>query len=183
MPKCAGARLDQMRGAVDIAGRFLHTDDARHLRDSAGWFRCSCPRRCGPARCTGSPADRRFRRSSRNGGRCLPASACCSTARPAASRPRRLPSPAAVSSIASVVELPPEPAITGIRPAVCSTAVLTISTCSSTDSVADSPLVPTTTSPFVPSATCQSISLRNAGRSRLPSSSIGVMMAGMLPRI
>ncbi len=46
--------------------------------------------------------------------------------------------------------LPPEPAITGIRPAVCSTAVLTISTCSSTESVADSPLVPTTTSAFMP---------------------------------
>ncbi len=25
-------RLDQMRGAIDIAGRFLHTDEPRHLR-------------------------------------------------------------------------------------------------------------------------------------------------------
>ena len=73
-------------------------------------------RRCGRARCTGSSAGRRFRRSCGNGGTALPASACCSTG----TTDRQLSAPAffayAVSSIASRVELAPVPAITGTRP-------------------------------------------------------------------
>eukprot|EP01032_Pedospumella_encystans_P027128 gene27128-30668_t len=68
-----------------------------------------------------------------------------------------------VSSIASAVELPPAPAMMGIRPLACSTVALTRAQCSSTLTVADSPVVPTMTMPSVPSAMCQSISLFKPG--------------------
>src|SRR3546814_4346996 len=55
--------------------------------------------------------------------------------------------------MASWVELPPTPAITGTRPAACSTDTLMICACSSTSTVGDSPEVPTTTNASVPSAT------------------------------
>ena len=48
------------------------------------------------------------------------------------------------------------PAMIGMRPAQCSTAVLISRQCSSTSTVGDSPVVPTTTMPSVPSAMCQS---------------------------
>ncbi len=50
----------------------------------------------------------------------------------------------------------------GTRPRECSTATRMISQCSSTDTVGDSPVVPTTPMQSVPSATCQSIRLRKA---------------------
>ena len=64
--------------------------------------------------------------------------------------------------MASAVELAPQPAITGTRPADCSTATLMISQCSATSTVGDSPVVPTTPMQSVPSATCQSTSRRKA---------------------
>jgi len=64
------------------------------------------------------------------------------------------------SSIASAVELAPQPAMMGTRLAACSTATRMISQCSSTLTVGDSPVVPTTLMQSVPSAMCQSMSLR-----------------------
>jgi hypothetical protein len=58
--------------------------------------------------------------------------------------------------MASAVELPPVPAITGMRPAAYSTAARTSSQCSSTSTVGDSPVVPTMTIPSLPSATWKS---------------------------
>jgi len=92
-----------------------------------------------------------------------------------------------VSSIASAVELPPVPAMIGMRPRECWTATRISSLCSSTSTVGDSPVVPTTTMPSVPSSTCQSISRLNAPKSSAPSCSpagfIGVTMATRLPVI
>ena len=88
-----------------------------------------------------------------------------------------------VSSIASAVELPPVPAMIGMRPRACWTPMRMSSLCSSKLTVGDSPVVPTTTMPSVPSATCQSMSARNRARSRLASSRIGVMIATRLPVI
>jgi hypothetical protein len=51
----------------------------------------------------------------------------------------------------------------GTRPAACSTDTRMISQCSSTFTVGDSPVVPTTPMQLVPSATCQSMSLRSDG--------------------
>lgn len=65
--------------------------------------------------------------------------------------------------MASAVELAPQPAMMGTRFAACSTATRMISQCSSTFTVGDSPVVPTTPMQSVPSATCQSISLRRVG--------------------
>ncbi len=65
--------------------------------------------------------------------------------------------------MASAVELAPQPAMIGTRLAACSTATRMISQCSSTLTVGDSPVVPTTPMQSVPSATCQSISLRRVG--------------------
>ena len=48
----------------------------------------------------------------------------------------------------------------GTRPAACSTETRMISQCSSIVTVGDSPVVPTTPMQSVPSAMCQSISLR-----------------------
>jgi hypothetical protein len=61
------------------------------------------------------------------------------------------------------VELAPQPAMIGTRPLACSTATRMISRCSSTSTVGDSPVVPTTPMQSVPSAMCQSTSLRSAG--------------------
>jgi hypothetical protein len=65
------------------------------------------------------------------------------------------------SSMASCVELAPAPAMMGMRPAACSTQTRMTSPCSSTLTVADSPVVPTATMQSVPSATCQSTSARS----------------------
>jgi hypothetical protein len=48
----------------------------------------------------------------------------------------------------------------GTRPAACSTATRISTTCSSTSTVGDSPVVPTATIAAVPLAMCQSISAR-----------------------
>src|SRR4051812_46283122 len=69
----------------------------------------------------------------------------------------------------------------GTRPRACSTATRMISQCSSTVTVGDSPVVPTTPMHCVPSATCQSIRRRSASKSMLWSSRIGVTSATMLP--
>jgi hypothetical protein len=53
--------------------------------------------------------------------------------------------------------------MTGTRLSACSTATRMISWCSCTFTVGDSPVVPTTQMASVPSAMCQSISLRKAG--------------------
>ncbi len=58
-----------------------------------------------------------------------------------------------VSSMASVVEFAPVPAITGTRPAASSTTRRMSPQCSGVSSVADSPVVPTTTMPSVPFST------------------------------
>ena len=60
-----------------------------------------------------------------------------------------------VSSTASLVELEPADAITGTRLRVCLTTALMTSTCSSWDSVADSPVVPHGTSPSHPTSSMQ----------------------------
>src|SRR5204862_299917 len=86
-----------------------------------------------------------------------------------------------VSSIASAVELPPVPAMIGMRPRACCTAMRISSLCSSKLTVGDSPVVPTTTMPSVPSAACQSMRFLKRARSSEPSSRMGVMMAARLP--
>lgn len=69
--------------------------------------------------------------------------------------------------MASRVELAPQPAMMGTRlsPCVlaCSTDTRMISQCSSTVTVGDSPVVPTTPMQSVPSVMCQSMSLRRVG--------------------
>jgi len=79
--------------------------------------------------------------------------------------------------------LAPVPAITGIRPAAWSTVTRISSQCSSTFTVGDSPVVPTITMASVPSWTWKSTSRRRPGKSRLPSSCIGVTMATIDPLI
>jgi hypothetical protein len=66
------------------------------------------------------------------------------------------------SEMASAVLLAPAPARMGTRPLACSTATRMISQCSSTSTVADSPVVPTTPMQSVPSAMCQSMSAFSA---------------------
>src|SRR3546814_2641512 len=56
------------------------------------------------------------------------------------------------------------------------------SMCSSTLSVADSPVVPTATMPSVPSAICHSTSADRLSQSTAPSGNMGVTTATMLPR-
>ena len=72
------------------------------------------------ARCTGSSAGRPSRRSCGSGGTGLPASACCSRARPTGEAVAPAFFADSVSSIASAVELPPVPAMIGMRPLECS---------------------------------------------------------------
>src|SRR2546425_8813548 len=71
----------------------------------------------------------------------------------------------------------------GMRPCECWTAMRISSLCSSKLTVGDSPVVPQTEMPSVPSATCQSIRLLKRARSRPQSSRIGVMIATRLPVI
>src|SRR5580692_8043844 len=72
------------------------------------------------------------------------------------------------SSIASLVELEPAPAITGTRPFASSMHHSTTRLCSSWLSVGLSPVVPTGTSPWVPSEICQFTSERKAASSSEP---------------
>src|SRR5262249_11409548 len=69
---------------------------------------------------------------------------------------------------ASRVEFDPAPATTGTRPSACSTHHSTTCLCSSCESVGLSPVVPTGTSPLVPSLICQSTRSRNAFSSTAP---------------
>jgi len=70
-----------------------------------------------------------------------------------------------------------------MRPRACCTAMRISSLCSSKLTVGDSPVVPTTTMPSVPSAACQSMRFLKRARSSEPSSRMGVMMATRLPVI
>src|ERR1700722_19221924 len=70
--------------------------------------------------------------------------------------------------MASLVELEPAPAITGTRPAASSMHHSTTRLCSSWLTVGLSPVVPTGTRPWVPSAICQLTSPRNAASSSEP---------------
>src|SRR5690349_22264780 len=71
----------------------------------------------------------------------------------------------------------------GMRPRECCTASRISSLCSSKSTVGDSPVVPTTTMPSVPSATCQSIRFLKRGKSSFPSSCMGVTIATSEPVI
>src|SRR6195952_2242264 len=70
--------------------------------------------------------------------------------------------------MASLVEFEPAPAITGTRPAASSIHHSTARLCSSWLSVGLSPVVPTGTRPWVPSAICQPTSARKAASSSEP---------------
>src|SRR5436190_7180549 len=70
--------------------------------------------------------------------------------------------------MASAVELEPAPATTGTRRRACSVHHSTTRLCSSWDRVGLSPVVPTGTSPLVPSAICQSTRSRKAFSSTDP---------------
>src|SRR5947199_10600672 len=70
--------------------------------------------------------------------------------------------------MASLVEFEPAPAITGTRPLASSTHHSTTRLCSSWLTVGLAPVVPTGTSPWVPSAICQFTSARNAASSSDP---------------
>src|SRR5271168_3342899 len=89
-------------------------------------------------------------------------------------------SAARVRLIASLVEFEPVPAITGTRLPVASTHKRMTRSCSSWDSVADSPVEPLGTSPFEPCLICQSTKRWNAASSILPFAK-GVMRAVMDP--
>src|SRR5690348_5002040 len=70
--------------------------------------------------------------------------------------------------MASLVELEPAPATTGTRPLASSMHHSTTRLCSSWLKVGLSPVVPTGTRPFVPSAICQPTRERNAASSSDP---------------
>ena len=70
--------------------------------------------------------------------------------------------------MASLVELEPAPAITGTRPLASSMHHSTTRLCSSWLTVGLSPVVPTGTRPWVPSAICQFTSPRKAASSSEP---------------
>src|SRR5258706_4963750 len=70
--------------------------------------------------------------------------------------------------MASLVELEPAPATTGTRPRASSMHHSTTRLCSSWFTVGLSPVVPTGTRPWVPSAICQSTSARNDASSSEP---------------
>src|SRR6267154_2871267 len=72
------------------------------------------------------------------------------------------------SSMASLVELEPAPAITGTRPLASSMHHSTTRLCSSWFTVGLSPVVPTGTRPWVPSAICQLTRPRKAASSSEP---------------
>src|ERR1700684_61641 len=70
--------------------------------------------------------------------------------------------------MASLVELEPAPAITGTRPPASSMHHSTTRLCSSWFTVGLSPVVPTGTRPWVPSAICQLTKARKAASSSEP---------------
>src|ERR1700716_4170170 len=70
--------------------------------------------------------------------------------------------------MASLVELDPAPAITGTRPPASSMHHSTTRLCSSWFTVGLSPVVPTGTRPWVPSAICQFTKPRKAASSSEP---------------
>ena len=80
----------------------------------------------------------------------------------------------------SVVLFEPAPATTGIRPAAALTTSATTVSCSAWVRVGDSPVVPTGTSPFDPSAMCHSTSFLSVAKSSAPSVN-GVTSAGSEP--
>ncbi len=146
-------RLEEFAAAAEVGGRLLDADDPGNLGQAQHRIVREIGDRAARHVVQDESAGRHFRRSRESGGTGLPASACCSTARPTG----RVCAPAsfaqAVSSMASAVELAPVPAITGTRPRACSTAVLISRQCSSKSTVGDSPVVPTITMPDVPLAT------------------------------
>src|SRR5437867_9473107 len=83
--------------------------------------------------------------------------------------------------MASAVELPPVPATTGMRPRAWATASRISSLCSSTSTVGDSPVVPTTTMPSLPCSIWKSMSDLKRSKSSRPSSCIGVTIATIDP--
>jgi len=85
-----------------------------------------------------------------------------------------------VRRIASAVEFDPVPAITWIRPEAASTTAAITRSCSSCESVGDSPVVPTGQTVGVPWAMCHSTSFRSAGSSTEPSRN-GVIKATLQP--
>ena len=88
-----------------------------------------------------------------------------------------------VNSIASAVELPPVPAMMGIRPATASTVNSRIWQCSSTVTVEDSPVVPTGTIAAVPCSICHSSRPPSLAQSISPLACMGVTRATILPMI
>ena len=74
----------------------------------------------------------------------------------------------------------PAPAITGTRPSATSITSSTTRSCSSCESVGDSPVVPTGTRPWVPCSMCHSTSDCSAGSSIAPLRN-GVISATMEP--
>src|SRR5436309_14759671 len=70
--------------------------------------------------------------------------------------------------MASLVEFEPAPAITGTRPLASATHHSTTRSCSSWLTVGLSPVVPTGTRPWIPSAICQLTSEPNAASSTEP---------------
>ena len=80
------------------------------------------------------------------------------------------------------VLLVPAPAMTAARPRSCSQARAVSSRSSASVSVADSPVVPPTTTPAVPLAAWKSSSRAQASKSTVPSSRMGVTMATRLPK-
>src|SRR3990172_6740797 len=85
-----------------------------------------------------------------------------------------------VRTIASFVLLEPVPAITGTRPSAASRTVSMTRSCSSKESVADSPVVPHGTIPSVPFRIWNSTSFLSAVASSLPFRN-GVTVATMAP--
>ncbi len=82
--------------------------------------------------------------------------------------------------MASSVLFEPVPAITGTRRLTTATVNSMTRLCSSWDNVADSPVVPQGTMPFVPLAICHSMSSANARSSTFPFRN-GVTMATSEP--
>ena len=83
--------------------------------------------------------------------------------------------------MASLVEFAPVPAITGTRLLTCVTTWRMTAQCSSTVSVADSPVVPTATIASVPFSIWKSINVFRQSPSNEPSFRIGVTSATILP--
>jgi hypothetical protein len=163
--------LQQIGAAFDVAGRILDADDTRHLRQAqvVSLPRSATVRPGTLYRIIGSSTASAMALKCGTG---LPVSACCNRAPPTGGHRRPLRAKLA-SSMASRVELAPVPAITGMRPATRRTAVSISAQCSSTSTVGDSPVVPTTTTRVRALAMCQSSRRSKPGRSSEPSSCIG----------